>query len=198
MYAYSTGDAYTCEEIVAFEQYFLEKLGWSVKYPTFSLFSNLLSDKWDFFVKANFFNEKFRKLPLFRHSEPMETCMFQLLFRTIDIASFDYKSCEFDRVKFVAAAIYLCVGFCSGAIPKRFICENICSIVNDYSDLACFGSLNGVMDMFYNDCLGFSLNEIVIYVPTVCMFFSHCLYDNDRFKQKFDGNVFFCKNFFFF
>lgn len=161
MYVYSTGGAYNSMEIVNFEQFLLNSLGWSIKYPTLSMWVNLITSKWDVWVESHLKNtgshQIFKFLPLFRVVSSLN--LIQKVLRCIDFAVFDCDYLNFDAPKLISGILYLVVGTCTGAFTEEFI-ENSIKTVEDLSNFDQFYNLNIIFDLFLNDYLGISLYEV--------------------------------------
>lgn len=173
MYAYATCNAYSTTEIIEFEQKILSLLNWKVNFPTLATWANLISSKWDSWLRIkinNNNNDRFRTMPFFRMNL-MNDYLFQRFFYCIDMAVLNVETLNFDGCKFLSAILYITIGIFSGIIPS----ENVIAIAQFQRDLTSLDEyyvLNSTIDMFLNECMGSCLHEIADYIPTSCYYLS--------------------------
>lgn len=173
MYAYATCNAYSTNEIIEFEQKILTLLNWKVNFPTLATWANLISSKWDSWLRIkinNNSNDRFRAMPFFRMNL-MNDYLFQRFFYCIDMAVLNVETLNFDGCKFLSAILYITIGIFSGIIPS----ENVIAIAQFQRDLTSLDEyyvLNSTIDMFLNECMGSCLHEIADYIPTSCYYLS--------------------------
>lgn len=184
LYAYSTGGAYNANDIVLFENNILNVLGWNIKYPTLSQWANLITDRWDVWVTMKFDTcpSVFKYLPYFRYDNT-DSKVFRRLFRCIDTAILDTKSFNYDSNKFISALLYLIVGVYTGSFSEEFVIQSIW-MKGDLSDLENLYNLNHIMENFFSDFLGFSLNDISEYLIDAALIYSHTSTENSVFPTK--------------
>lgn len=174
IYAYTTGGAYTTEVIVQFEQTLLKVLGWSLKYPTMSLWANMISFRWDSWVNLNraisISPQLFSKLPIFRIGS-LESFSFNRFFRCADLVVLDFEYVNYDPCKFLCAVLYLLVGRFINSFSEEFIMHQL-SRSENLAELDNLHDLNSLMDAFYGDYIGLGLHEIAEYIVLAAPYFS--------------------------
>jgi hypothetical protein len=173
MFAYATCHAYSTQEIIMFEQKILSLLSWKVNFPTLATWANLISSKWDSWlrIKMNSNNsERYRSMPFFRMNL-MNDYLFQRFFYCIDMAILNVETLSFDGCKFLSAILYITIGIFSGMIPSENVIA-IAQLEKNLSSLDEYYVLNSTIDMFLNECMGSSLHDIADYIPTSCYYIS--------------------------
>lgn len=172
IFAYSAGEAYEVEEIIYFEQCLLNVLGWNLKYPTLSLWGNMITLRWDNWVHINKDTcpAIFNQLPIFR-VEGFNSFSFNRLFRCIDLFTLDFEYFNLEPNKFVCAVLYLVVGVFVNSFNEEFV-ETRLSSQYGLSDLDDLHELNTVIDGFLSDYIGIGLNEIADYIILVSPYFA--------------------------
>lgn len=174
IYAYTTGGAYTTEAIVQFEQTLLKILGWSLKYPTMSLWANMISFRWDNWVNLNkatsISPQLFAKLPIFRIGS-IESIAFSRFFRCVDLVVLDFEYINYDPCKFLCAVLYLLVGRFINSFSEEFVMHQL-SQPESLAELDSLHDLNSVIDAFLGDYIGLGLQEIAEYIVLAAPYFS--------------------------
>lgn len=171
-FAYCAGDAYESEEIIYFEQCLLNLLGWNLKYPTLSMWGNMITLRWDNWVRINkdtcplIFNQ----LPVFR-IDGLNSFAFNRLFRCIDLFTMDFDYINFEPNKFVCAVLYLVVGVFVNSFNEEFVEARLLG-QNGLSELEELHELNTVIDGFLSDYIGICLQEIAEYIILVAPYFA--------------------------
>lgn len=170
MFAYSTENAYEPEEIIAFEKNLLEKIDWKVNFPTFATWGNLLTLKWDMWLKLKMKQDhKLSVLPCFRYKLSQFPYMFQKYFNCLDLAIFFPDTLFYDGIFFCSALLYLIIGLFSSIIPEEVVIK-IYQGFFDISIICNFYGLNTIFDMFLNEYLSISFSDILPFLNIACQF----------------------------
>jgi hypothetical protein len=173
MYAFSTGGAYQASDIINFEQYLLSALCWNIKYPTLSLWGNLITSRWDMWISININTSPnvFKFLPMFRIND-LESKIFYRMFRCIDIAVLDIESINYEFNKFICAILYLLVGVYTNSFSEDYVTNKMTKL-EDLSELDQYYNLNAIIDSFLSDYVGLGLNDIAEYISEAALIFSY-------------------------
>lgn len=170
MFAFTTENAFSSSEIIHYEQKILQKLDWKISFPNFTLWANLITLKWDQWLKTQVDKGRFRNLPFFRFhfSNPY---MFQRYFYCIDLAILypDSLFFQFKAFEFMSSLLYIIIGYFSMQIP-----ENVISGIYSGNDISGLDNyyISHVIDMFLNESMNTCLHDVAMYVPLACHFFT--------------------------
>ena len=170
MFAYYTENAFSSTEIIHYEQKILQKLDWKISFPNFTLWANLITLKWDQWLKTQVDKGRFRNLPFFRFhfSNPY---MFLRYFYCIDLAILypDSLFFQFKAFEFMCSLLYIIIGYFSMSIP-----ENVITSIYMGNDLNCLDNyhISHIVDMFLNESMNTCLHDVAMYVPLACHFFT--------------------------
>ena len=169
MYSYSTGDSFSVGEIVEYEQVILKLLKWKINYPTLALWINMITFKWDLWLHNKVRNEKiFRSMPFFRLNNNI--CLsFEKIFIAADLSVLVEESIGYHQFKFSCALLYIIVGLFSNSILE----DTLYSIVKENLDLSCLDEchiLNNIVEMYFNECLNCSLQDIACHIKIASTF----------------------------
>jgi hypothetical protein len=175
IYAYATCNAYSTKEIIEFENKILCLLDWRVNFPTLATWANLISSKWDCWLRIkqntpNHNSDRFRFMPFFRMNL-LNDYLFKRFFYCVDMAVLNVETLNFDGCKFLSAILYITIGIFSGIIPSENVIE-IAQFQKELSSLDEYYVLNSIIDMFLNECMGSCLHDIADYIPTSCYYLS--------------------------
>lgn len=186
MYSYSTGEAYDSKQIIECEQFLLQNMQWKVNYPTLTTWANIITLKWDNWLKTKLdTDERFRKLPFFRHNM-VSSYLFDRFFFCLDICVLHECYLQYESHKFICALIYVIMGMFSGYIPSEVLFD----ISRGNKDLAAldeFYILNNSIDMFLIESMDICLQEIAQYIPISCHYLCITGFHKDVRPIKFDS-----------
>lgn len=166
--AFTTGDAYSKEEILEFEKKMLISFQWKVNFQTCLTWANYISYKWDSWIYFHSqMNHSLKCLPSFRNtSNNLKYSILLNYFYCLDLASLYSESVEYDEKAFPACVFYLIIGLYSNIISYN----TLISIASGNMDLSVLNhsGLNNVIDMFLSETVDMQLMDIVTYLGRCC------------------------------